>query len=59
MPTTRANLDGLAQPSALALARLETISRLGRHTGALAAIYLNLLHPIMTRLRNAADLRRN
>ena len=48
---------GLAQLSVLALKRHETINHLGRHPGALAAIDLDFLLPLMKRLRNAADFR--
>lgn len=40
----------------LALQCLYLVDHLGRDTAALAAVDLGLLHPLMQRLRNAADL---
>ena len=42
----------------LALRRLHLVSNLGRDASPLAAVDLGVLHPIMKRLRNGADLSR-
>jgi len=50
------NLVGLSQLTNLALQRPHPLSHLGRHTGAFASVDLRLLHPLVQRLRRAADL---
>ena len=52
------NLVRLPQFTNIALQRLHLVG-LGRDTGALAAVDLSLLHPLMQRPRNAADLLRD
>lgn len=51
------NLIGLAQCLDLAFQGLEPLAFLSRHAIARAGIDLVLAHPVMPRLRNAADLR--
>lgn len=50
------DLVGLTQFADLVLQRLHLVGHLSRDTAALAAVDLGLLHPLMQRLRNAADL---
>ena len=53
------DLVGLSKLAVLALQRLQLRRHVGRHAGPLAAVDLGLLHPLVQRLRRAADLGRD
>ena len=53
------DLVGLPQLAVLALQRTQLLRNVGGHAGALAAVNLGFLCPIVQRLRGTADLGRN
>ena len=55
----RQDVVGLPKLAVLTLQRLQLLCHIRRNTGRATTVAIRLLHPLMQRLRRAADLRRN